>query len=61
MSGFFGILRHDGGPVDDRFLHAIADKMSFRGSVLVRRIPLRLASKKCALGKLCLNWSRIRT
>ena len=31
MSGFFGILRHDGRAVEERFLQAMADRMAFRG------------------------------
>lgn len=31
MSGFFGILRLDGQPVEERFLERIAAEMSFRG------------------------------
>jgi asparagine synthase (glutamine-hydrolysing) len=31
MSGFFGMLRLDGKPIEERFLEAIAEKMSFRG------------------------------
>ena len=32
MSGFFGMIRQDGKPVDERFLEKIAEKLSFRGS-----------------------------
>jgi asparagine synthase (glutamine-hydrolysing) len=31
VSGFFGMLRLDGQPVNDRFLHRLAVEMSFRG------------------------------
>ena len=31
MSGFFGMLRLDGEPIDESFLEAIAGKMHFRG------------------------------
>ena len=31
MSGFFGIVRQDGMPVEERFLQRIAEELSFRG------------------------------
>ena len=31
MSGFFGMLRQDGKPVEERLLEGIAERMSFRG------------------------------
>src|ERR1700752_2824423 len=31
MSGFFGMVREDGNPVEKRFLEGIADQLNFRG------------------------------
>jgi len=32
MSGFFGMIRQDGKPVEERFLKSVAEQLSFRGT-----------------------------
>ena len=53
MSGFFGMVRQDGKPVEERLLQRIADELTFRGpdgSSVWRQANVAVASHGCAPG-----------